>query len=77
MSDFEREDRSKPLKVWVHIGDVELLYDEIVEWVRDMKDAANDVTTRIEHGAPHDMAESRHINGFRKEGEPAIKAAAQ
>ncbi|KAF5568057.1 hypothetical protein FPHYL_2991 [Fusarium phyllophilum] len=64
-------------KLWTHIGDAELLYDEVVERVHDMREAGNDVTLRIEHGAPHDIVESGHINGFRKEGEQAAKAAAE
>ncbi|KAH7468267.1 hypothetical protein FOMA001_g15821 [Fusarium oxysporum f. sp. matthiolae] len=64
-------------KLWAHIGDAELLYDEVVEWAHDMREAGNDVTIRIEHGAPHDIVESGHINGFRREGEQAAKAAAE
>ncbi|KAH7224392.1 Alpha/Beta hydrolase protein [Fusarium redolens] len=63
-------------KLWAHVGDAELLYDEVFEWAHDMREAGNDVTLRIEHGAPHDIVESGHINGFRKEGEEAAKAVA-
>ncbi|KAF9769298.1 hypothetical protein IL306_013307 [Fusarium sp. DS 682] len=64
-------------KIWTHVGDAELLYDEVVEWTRDMRDVGNDVTLRVEPGAPHDIVESGHINGFRKEGEQAVKAVAE
>ncbi|KAF4496050.1 alpha beta hydrolase fold-3 domain containing [Fusarium agapanthi] len=57
------------MKFWAHVGDAELLYDEVVEWVQDVREAGNDVTMRIEHGAPHDIVESGHIK--------AAKAAAE
>ncbi|RFN47660.1 alpha/beta hydrolase fold-3 domain containing protein [Fusarium flagelliforme] len=64
-------------KLWGHIGDAELLYDEVVEWSQDMRDAGNDLTLRIEPGAPHDIVESGHINGFRREGEQAVTEVAE
>ncbi|KAL6915478.1 hypothetical protein FSHL1_006929 [Fusarium sambucinum] len=63
--------------LWVHVGDLELLYDEVVEWAHDMRDAGNDITLRVEPDAPHDIVESGYLNGFRKEGEQAVLAAAK
>ncbi|KAK2027515.1 alpha/beta-hydrolase [Colletotrichum zoysiae] len=68
---------STKTKLWAHVGDAELLYDEVVEWTQDMRDIGNDVTLRIEPGAPHDIVESGHINGFQREGEQAVKEVAE
>ncbi|KAF5649681.1 alpha beta hydrolase fold-3 domain protein [Fusarium sp. NRRL 52700] len=64
-------------KLWAHVGDAQLPYGEVLEWVHGIREAGNDVALRIEHGAPHDIVESGHINGFRKEGERSVKAAAE
>ncbi|KAH6994634.1 Alpha/Beta hydrolase protein [Fusarium venenatum] len=64
-------------KLWVHVGDLELLYDEVTGWARDMRDAGNDITLIVEPDTPHDIVESGYFNGFRIEGEQAVQAAAE
>lgn len=62
-------------KLWAHVGAQELLHDEVVHWVDEMLQAGCDVSLRVEEGAPHDVVESGHINGFNKEAQEIAKAA--
>ncbi|KAF4452102.1 hypothetical protein F53441_5035 [Fusarium austroafricanum] len=62
-------------RLWTHIGDAELLYDEVIEWVHDMREAGNEIDLRVEAGAPHDIVESGYLSGFRKKGERVVEVA--
>ena len=62
-------------QLWIHVGAQELLYDEVVDWIDEMLRAGCDVSLRVEEGAPHDIVESGHINGFGKKAEEIAKAA--
>lgn len=62
--------------LWVHVGAQELLCDEVMDWVTEMRDFGCDVTLRVEDGAPHDIVESGHINGFGTAADEITKAAA-
>lgn len=63
-------------KMWVHVGALELLYDEVEEWVQQMREAGCGMCLRVEGGATHDIVESGYLNGFRKQGEEAVEEAA-
>ena len=65
-----------PTKLWVHVGSLEVLYDEVRDWTQNMIDAGCEVSLRVEDGAPHDIVESAYLNGFRAEAEAAARSAA-
>lgn len=63
-------------KLWVHVGGLEVLRNEVELWVRGMKNAGCEVVLRIDRYATHDIVETAYLNGFKKEADDACKAAA-
>lgn len=66
----------KPFKtkarLWIHVGAVELLYDEVIEWAEEMRAIGCDVCLRVAEHAYHDVVESSYINGFKLESKEAV-----
>ena len=64
-------------KIWLHIGGLERLAKEGLEWAEEMKGEGNQVEVFVEKLANHDIVYLGNITGFEKEAEKAAKAAGQ
>ena len=63
--------------LWVCVGGLEVLYDDVVKFVDNMKAKRNTVKLHIEPFASHSFLSAGIVTGFRREAENAVKLAAE
>ena len=63
--------------LWIHVGGVEILYDEIIRFDDAMKSKGNKVELHVEPLASHDILLVGHLTGFAAEAEKAVKLAGE
>lgn len=66
-----------PVPLFVNAGSAEILYFDVVEWAKTMKDAGNHVTLDVTKNAPHDVLLLGNILGFEKEAVGMAKIAGE
>ena len=68
---------STPTPLWIHVGGLEILYDEGVRFADVMKKKGNRVEIHVEPLANHDSLYVGHLIGFAAEAENAVRLAGE
>lgn len=63
--------------LWVCVGGLEVLYDDVVTFVDNMKAKGNRMKLHVEPLASHSFLSAGIVTGFRREADNAVKLAAE
>jgi bacterioferritin-associated ferredoxin len=63
--------------LWVNASDAGILYFDIKEWSKNMREAGNNITLTVEKVVPHNIFSIRDMIGFGKECDKCAKQAGE